>query len=225
MSRGRSAVFLVALLAAMFCAAGADAASNTKCKAPKHTRAATKGLKAGFATSCATAKKVASGWDKNCEPSGDLCSVTVAGNRWSCRPTIYDRAPYRSRVFVKCALKETTAGRPSVSFQQVGAVHQCERPQGVQAQIRFLVGYYAAKCPTATAVAQAWDAACDPGEDRSTCGLEARGERWNCTQFGRPGVDASYRYECTGARTGGGRTALTFIVRIMPLPPGVPDPG
>src|SRR5689334_22170478 len=214
-----------ALVAAMFCAAGADAASVTKCKAPKGTRAPTKALHAGYATSCATARKVAKAWDSKCEPSLATCSVTVGANRRSCRNTVYDRAPYRSRVYAKCALKETTRGRPSVNFFQAGAVHKCERPQGVQAQIRFLTGYYAANCGSATAVAQGWDAACEPGEDQSTCGFDARGEHWNCQQFGRPGVDASYSYFCTGERTGGGRTAVTFAVRIMPLPPGVPDEG
>src|SRR5947209_2849062 len=103
----------------MCCASGAAAhqgTPTTKCKAPKGTRAPTRNVKAGYATSCATAQKVAKAWDNVCEPSGDrLCSVTVAGNRWSCALV----GLYRSALYIKCALAETTRGRPAVKFQQI----------------------------------------------------------------------------------------------------------
>src|SRR5689334_20680619 len=103
----------------MVCAGGAGGASNTHCKAPKGTHGPIKGLKAGYATSCATALKVAKGWDDKCGPSIELCGVSVAGNRWSCRII-----PANSHdLYVRCGLQKTTRGRPVVNFHQSGAVH------------------------------------------------------------------------------------------------------
>jgi hypothetical protein len=134
-------------------------------------------------------------------------------------------ARYRSNVYLKCGGKETSKGRPAVNFHQAKAVHPCSHPEGTDATIRFLAGYYDAPCKLATPVARAWDRACDPGEHGSTCSFDAAGRRWTCAQRGRPGVDAVYTYVCTAPGVGKGRPAVIFDVRVMPLPPGVQDQG
>jgi hypothetical protein len=212
-----TALIAVSALFALLSVSGASAASNSKCKSPTGTRAPVTHLRAGYATSCAAAKKVAKGWDSQCQPFDDLCFVSAAGNKWSCRATNYEQQPrYRSQIFLKCALKETTAGRPSVNFRETGAVHHCADPQGTRHQIYRLIGYYAA-CGRALAVATAWDSACDTGEDGSTCTADAAGKRWTCKQAGRPGVDSGYRYYCDAP---GEPARVVFVVTVTPFPPG-----
>jgi hypothetical protein len=223
-------LLILGALLALTPAGAASAASNHKCASPKGTRAPTRNLHGGLETSCAKARQVAVKWDRQCEVYTGLCHFRVGGQQWSCRSSTYGQthnAPPESLswVDVKCGGKETSKGRPAVNFRQVNAIHPCKHPTGTDAQIRFLTGYYDAPCKVATPVAKGWDAACDPGEDGSSCSFSAAGDRWMCKQSGRPGVDAGYSYVCTSPGVGKGRPAVTFGVRIMPLPPGVPDPG
>jgi hypothetical protein len=219
-----------AALLALLPATGASAASVKKCASPKGTRAPTRGLHAGYATSCAMARAVARNWDKHCEPSTALCQVQTGGRHWSCRASVFAHTPrtparYRSDVYLKCGRKETSKGRPAANFHQAGAAHECAHPERTEATIRFLIGYYDAPCKVATRVAEEWDRACDPGEDGSRCSFSTPGDRWTCEQHGRPGVDSGYGYVCTAPGVGKGRPAVTFGVRVIPLPPGVPDEG
>jgi hypothetical protein len=210
-------LIVAAGLLALLPVGGAMAASNGKCKAPTGTREPITHLRAGYATSCATAKKVAKGWDNQCQPFETLCFAKVAGNRWSCRATNYDQPGYRSQLFLKCALKETTRGRPSVNFRQTGVIHHCADPQGTRHPIAGVTGYYAVGCGRALAVARAWDSACDTGDGSSSCAAEAAGRRWTCTELGRPGVDPSYGYYCAAA---GDATRVIFSVAVPLFPPG-----
>jgi hypothetical protein len=221
---------LLLALCALVVPATASAASNQKCKAPGGTRAPTRDLHAGFATSCATAKAVARKWDRQCEPSTELCQVRGGGRRWSCRATNLNgthgvKARYLSFVYVKCGGKETQKGRPAVNFHQEGVIHTCTPPGGPAAPFRFLTAYYDAPCTLATLVAKGWDAACDPAEDHSRCGFDVEGRRWTCEQQGRPGVDPVYRYVCTSPGTGNGRPAVLFGVDVPLQQPPVPGPG
>jgi hypothetical protein len=224
----REAVLLVVVgvVLLLLPAGGASAAGAKKCPSPKGMRAPAHDLKAGGATSCGTARKVAVSWDRRCEPQTALCSARAGGKQWPCRASINTNAgTLIPNVYVRCALEETTKGRPSVTFHQDGVIHSCARPQGTAAAIRFLTGYYDARCGTATKVAQAWDSACDPGEDGSTCSFDSGAERWSCRQVGDPKEAPVFNDYCSGTRTGKGRVAVTFAVGEVPPPPGVPDSG
>src|SRR4051812_48312218 len=207
---------LVGLVLVLVPAGGASAASQKKCsRAPKGRLAPIRGLKAGYATSCSTARKVVADWIPNCEDTAaDLCSARAAGKRWSCRANAYPEGPpqplplihrpFELDLYVRCALKETTKGRPVVNFHQTRVGHACARPDGTAAAIRFLSGYYKVHCAKATQVARAWDSACDPGADRSTCDFTSDGAQWSCVQNG----DEKYTYlayVCTNAQSNNGR--------------------
>jgi hypothetical protein len=227
----RLLLILTAAVVVSIPASGASAASVHHCAPPKGTRAPTAALKAGLKTSCSAARAVARAWDRQCEPwQLSVCHFKAGGRAWGCRATGTFQthgAPRKtwSNVYVKCGGKETRRGRPSTNFYQAGAVEHCDRPSGTAAQIRFVTGYYAADCNVAGPVAVAWDRACEPGADGSKCEVSAAGRSWTCEQGGRPGIDAVYGYFCSTPGITHGRVSVTFDVRVIPLPPGVPDAG
>jgi hypothetical protein len=195
----------------------ADAAGVKKCKSPKGTRAPVEGLRAGYATSCRTAKKVVAVWESLCEPNQNLCFFDAAGARWGCTWVGLTRPdnPNLSlpNISLRCAQKETPKGRPSVKFTEVGAVHKCATPTGTRSNVQGVVAYYEVGCSQAIGVATAWDKACAPADNGSVCEFDLQGEHWQCIQAGRAGVDFPYRYFCKGDRTVEGRLALAFAVQ------------
>jgi hypothetical protein len=213
----RSGAVLVALVALGHFGGTAQAASTTKCKSPKETRAPVRGLKAGYATSCAGAKKVVLAWENRCEPNNGLCFFQSAGGRWGCT-WVGLTSPTSTDVSLRCARKETTKGRPSVYFTEKGVRHGCGVPPNTRSDIRRVLSFYAVACGQATGVAAAWDAACTPGEQGSTCDFDSQGERWRCTQNGRPGIDFPFTYDCNGERTAKGRLALELFVQVGETP-------
>src|SRR4051812_2149697 len=196
----REAVLLIVLglVLLLLPAGGASAAAQKKCsRAPKGTLAPIRGLKAGYATSCSTARKVAADWARNCEGAPtpvDLCPAHGAGKRWLCRTNVYPTGPprpldliprpFESDLYVRCALGETVKGRPVINFHQNKVAHSCARPTGTAAAVRFLGAAYEVHCAKATKVARAWDGTCTPGADGSTCDFTSDGERWSCLQSG-----------------------------------------
>ena len=214
------APLVAACVAAVALGTVAEPAAAVSCKAPGGTRAPTKNLRAHDGLRCGPARRVATAWDRQCEAmfsAGDLCSVRAAKKRFSCRVTRSDRPPHNHDIFLRCARPETRAGRPTATFTQKRAWDKCRNPQATRRDVVRVESYYRSSCAQAVAVTKRWDAECEPGEDRSTCTVEALGERWVCTQHGEPDEDALYAYPCVGARTGGGRPTIEFQVRVIPL--------
>src|SRR4051794_37463005 len=234
---------LIAIVGVLLLVAGvgqAGAAGAEHCASPKRsaTRGPVKQLKAGYATSCATARKVAVAWNRACEPiEGGLCFVRAAGDKWSCRSSRYVKyhvggdpqaPPQMQRTpdyFLKCALKETVKGRPSVGFRENGVIHDCQAPSGTKTQVLAVHAYFDASCAQAVAVAAAWGDNCTAGDAGSSCTVEARGERWSCRQPGSPDSSGSAALACSGERTGGGRTAVSFAAAGAAPPPPEASPG
>src|SRR3954453_16538060 len=234
---------LIALVGVLGLVAGigqAGAAGAKHCAAPKKgaTRGPVTQLKAGYATSCATARNVSIAWNRECDPGlGDLCIVRAAGNKWGCRSSRYvkyhvggdPQAPPQmeptSVYFLRCALKETVKGRPSVAFRENGVIHDCQAPTGTKTAVARVHAYFDATCGQAEAVAAEWGDNCPLGDAGSSCKVEARGERWTGRQ---PGAveDGFALLLCPGERTGGGLTAVSFetVSSHEPPPPPPPEP-
>jgi hypothetical protein len=232
---------LIAVVGALWLVAGvgqASAAGAKHCAAPKKaaTRGPVKQLKAGYATSCAKARRVAIAWNRKCEPvDGNLCFVKVGSDKWGCRSSRYVKyhvggdplAPPQMQAtpdyFLKCALKETVKGRPSVNFRENGVIHDCQAPGGTKTSVAQVHSYFDASCAQAEAVAAEWGNRCTPGAADSTCSVDAHGERWKCRQVGEVRFGSTALY-CSGQRTGGGLTAVSFAAVNIPEPAPPPPP-